>query len=159
MNIRRTTIMVTIASLLLAFAAASCSSGAKIESGTPPTRAQPQGLADVRSTACTTDQLHQLTRRTHRTHVHLNERIGFLNTRRTAVKVALDSVLVVAVKERETTHLAVVPGCWVKRESYIRDGVMTVAFLMNHAGYAVLANHPANSYAAYQDTYLRVVPH
>ena len=91
--------------------------------------------------------------------MHLNERIGYLNTHKTAARVKLDTLLVVTIKKRDTTHLAVDPGCWVNRDSYIKDGVMSVVFLMNRAGYAVLANHPADSNAAYQDTYLHVVRH
>jgi hypothetical protein len=87
---------------------------------------------------------------------------GLLNTRKTAVRIKLDTLLVVTAKERHTGYLAVSAGCWVKRESHIKQGVMTVVFMMNQAGYPVLEHVPPLPVGAEdvgEGTYLHVVRH
>jgi hypothetical protein len=151
-NNRRTLAVARTLSLLLSFGIASCSSGA-------PTVAEGP---DVRSPGCTNAQLDLVGRRTPRTHIRASERMGYLNTRKTAVRVKLDTLLVVTAKERDTGYLAVSTGCWVKRESHIEHGVMTVVFMMNQAGYPVLEHArpvPAGAAGAGEDTYLHVVRH
>jgi hypothetical protein len=87
---------------------------------------------------------------------------GQANTRTTAVKIQRGSLLVGTVKQRGTGHLATTTGCWVTRESYVRRGDMTVAFLMNLAGHPELvlgAAVPPGANAAARVWYLDVVPH
>jgi hypothetical protein len=86
--------------------------------------------------------------------------LGFRNTRKTATEIPLDGLLVVTAKKRDTGHLAVSAGCWVKSESHVKHGVMTVVFLMNHTGYPVLVHTapvPAGADDAGEDTYLHVL--
>ena len=119
-----------------------------------------EGLGDVRSPGCTNAQLTQISSRAPTTHIQASERLGFRNTRKTAIRVQFDALLVVTAKEHDTGYLAVSSGCWVKRESHIKNGVMTVVFLMNHTGYPVLehaAPVPAGAEDGGEDTYLHVV--
>ena len=83
---------------------------------------------------------------------------GHLN-RKTAVKIQLETLLVATTGARTTGHLAVSRGCWVKHESFIKHGVMTVVFLMNHTGYSVLADGalvPPGADVTARETYLQV---
>jgi hypothetical protein len=161
-NNRRKLTVATILILLLSVGIASCSSGAKTEAvGPDPTIPQPEGLRDVRSPACTKAQLGLISRRTPRTRIHASERMGFLNTRKTAVRIDLDTLLVVTAKVRDTAYLAVSAGCWVTRESHIKQGVMTVVFMLNQVGYPVLEHArpiPVGAEDVGEDTYLHVVP-
>jgi hypothetical protein len=71
-----------------------------------------------------------------------------------------NTLLVVTLNERGTTHIATTTGCWVRRESDVRRGLMTVAFLMNKAGYAKLlagAAVPIGAEVAPRVWYLHVV--
>ena len=129
--------------------------------GPKPTVPHPEGLADVRSPACTKDQLRHVSRGTLREPIHTSGRPGFLNTHRTAVKIKLNTLLVVTAKKRDTGYLAVSAGCWVKRESHVKRGVMTVVFLMNRPGYPILEHQPplpAEANHSGEDTYLHVSP-
>jgi hypothetical protein len=129
--------------------------------GPQATIPHPGGLRDVRSPACDNAQLAQISSRTPTTPIRASERLGVLNTRKTAVSVDLDTLLVVTARDGDTGYLAVSTGCWVTRESHVNDGVMTVVFLMNHTGYPVL-EHAALVLPGGEDggetTYLHVVP-
>jgi hypothetical protein len=146
--------------LATAIALAIMVGGCGASAGRQPTIPQSKGLKDVRSPACTKGQLAQISSTTPTTRIQASERLGFLNTRKTAVRVQLDTLLVVTAKERDTGYLAVSTGCWVKRDSHIKNGVLTVALLMNHTGYPVLehaAAVPAGAEDGGKDTYLHVV--
>ncbi len=126
-----------------------------------PIRQHPGGLSDVRSAACTTDQLRQLKPNTPRTALAANTtRTGFLNTRKTAPEIKRDTLLIVTTPKRDTLFIAVSSGCWVKGASHIKAGVMTVVFLMDQAGYSVFEHEPFHPYLAAvtaTETYLHVV--
>jgi hypothetical protein len=160
MDVGRKVIIVPILSLLVALVTASCGSGSESRTTALPTIQDSEGLGDVRSPACTPDQLRQVSRSTPRTRIHLHARLGVLNTRKTAVRIKLDTLLVVTIKERDTGHLATSTGCWVRRESHVRRRVMTVVFLMNHTGYPVVVSSrsvPPGAEDVGADTYLHVV--
>jgi hypothetical protein len=120
--------------------------------------AHPAGLGAVRSPVCGSEQLRQVRHGTPRSRMHLTG--PPFNTRKTAVRIKLGTVLVVTVEERVTEHLTLTTGCWVRPESHIKHGVMTVAFLMNHLGYPILAwvrPIPNGAEVVSPDTYLHVV--
>lgn len=159
MLIMNKVIIVTVLCLLVALVTASCGSGSESRTTASTTIQESEGLGDVRSPACTQDQLQQVSRSTP-TRIRLHARLGVLNTRKTAVRIKLDALLVVRIKERDTGRLATSTGCWVRRESHIRRRVMTVVFLMNHTGYPVLVSSrsvPPGAEDVGADTYLHVV--
>ena len=147
------------AAIALAIMVAGCGA----TGGPQPTIPHPEGLGDVRSLACNKVQLAQISSRTRTRRISASERLGVLNTRKTAVRLHLDTLLVVTARYRDTGYLAVSSGCWVKRASHVSDGVMTVVFLMNHTGYPVLEHAAlvlAGGEQVGEDTYLHVVaPH
>lgn len=156
--------------LSLALGTAACSSTAQT-AGSYSTQAStessetapvpPRGLRDVYSPVCTKAELHQANSGFSAAYIHIKgTQPGFVNTHKTAVEVKLGALLVVTIKERDTIHLAVSSGCWVKHESRVSDGVMRVVFLMNRVGYPALVDLPFPPYSAGnpgQITYLHVV--
>jgi hypothetical protein len=119
------------------------------------------GLEAVASPACTATQLRGLRPAALATRVLIRStQPGSANTRRTAIKIKRNTLLVVTIRQRGTGHVAAPPGCWVKNESLVRRGVMTVTFMMNEAGYAELvamAAVPPGAEAAARVWYLRVL--
>jgi hypothetical protein len=88
------------------------------------------------------------------------KRKGQLNTHKTARKIRLRTLLVVSVKRDNALYLTMSSGCWVKRDSHIGHGVMTVAFLMTQTGYPELQYvpyYPYNAAEENQTSYLDVV--
>ena len=120
-------------------------------------------LKAVASPACTPKQLHDLNRGALKTRIRIRStQPGQANTRTTAVKIKRNTLLVVTIKQRGTNHLATTTGCWVKRESHVRRGLMTVAFLVNKAGDAKLlagAVVPTGAEVALRVWYLHAVRH
>jgi NAD(P)-dependent dehydrogenase (short-subunit alcohol dehydrogenase family) len=142
-------------------AVVACSgSGARTTTSTPAPHLE--GLAVVVNSACSTKQLTGISRSTGRTLIRVRSVApGYVNTPKTAVKIQLGTLLVVKLKERNTDHLAITAhGCWVRPESHITRGLMTVAFLMNQTGYAGLVSMKAvaiGADAGARATYLHVV--
>lgn len=155
----RSRLFLGVAIAASAGALASCSSGV----GGTPTLAHTGGLKDVKDPACTRAELRRIGPTTPRIRVAPNpKRTGVLNTRQTAVKIELGTLLLVSVRPDNTLYLATPSGCWVKSQTRIRNGVMTAAFLMNRAGYPSLEYVPYHPYSATdkaQDTYFHVVRH
>lgn len=160
MTQRRTSFIASPLSSLLLLGAVACSStGAS--TGSMPAEAHSRGFKAVESPPCTTKQLRVVNHEAPITRIRIrSNHPGHANTRKTAVEIRLDALLVVTVKQRETGHLATTTGCWMKRESHVRRGIMTVAFLMNRAGYAhlvTIAAVPLGADLAARDWNLRVV--
>jgi hypothetical protein len=156
---------VSIAALLSAvvlFGTVACSSTAA-RTGTRTKGARSLGLKAVASPACTPKQLHDLNRGAVQTRIRIRStQPGQANTRKTAVKITRNTLLVVTIRQRGTGHLATTTGCWAKRASHVRRGLMTVAFLMNQAGYVELvtiAAVPPGAEAGARVWHLQVVRH
>jgi hypothetical protein len=156
----RTISIPALLSAVLLVGTVACSSTAA-RTGTRTTGARSLGLRAVASPACTTEQLRDLNRGALKTRIRVSStRPGQADTGKTAVKIKRNTLLVVTIKQRGTGHLATTTGCWVKRESHVRGGLMTVAFLMNKAGDAELvgiAAVPPEAEAGARVWYLHVV--
>jgi hypothetical protein len=122
--------------LLLGVVGCSSTTARTGEGGQVP---QYVGLEAVASPACSPTQLRGLRHAALDTRVRIRStQPGSANTRKTAIQVKRNTLLVVTIKQRGTGHLAATPGCWVKNESHVKRGVLTVAFMMDEAGYAEL---------------------
>jgi hypothetical protein len=130
-------------SALLLLGAVACSA-TEARSGTTTSDAHSLGLGAVASPACTAKQLRGLNDRTPKTRMRITASPpGQANTRKSAVEIQRDSLLVVTIQERGTGHVATTSGCWVQRDSHVREGTMAIAFLMTRAGYAELVTMAA----------------
>jgi hypothetical protein len=149
-----------LVSVVLLLGVVGCSSTAATTIGRPYIP-QYVGLEAVASPPCTAAQLHGLRRAAPATRVRIRStQPGSANTRKTAIKIKRNTLLAITIQQRGTGHLAVTVGCWIKSESSVRRGVMTVKFMMDQTGYAELVAMeavPAGADAAARVWYLHVV--
>ena len=85
---------------------------------------------------------------------------GYANTRKTAIEIEHNSLLVITIGQRRTNRLAVTTGCWVRSQSHVKRGVITVAFLMTRIGEAkLLAGEqvPAGAEVGLREWYIHTV--
>lgn len=149
----------SLCALVLGGAVACSSSNATVSTRaiTQPDR----GLAVVASRPCSSRQLIHVSKRTAKAKIDIrSNKPGAVNTRKTADRIRIGTLLAVNVRVRGTGHLATTTGCWVRRDSHVERGRMTVTFLMNRAGPAELVSAaavPPGAAEAGHVVYLRVV--
>ena len=125
-----------------------------------PAEAHSRGFKAVESPPCTTKQLRVVNHEALITRIRIrSNHPGHANTRKTAVEIRLDALLVVTVTTRDRPS-GDYDRVLDEARIHVRRGIMTVAFLMNRAGYAhlvTIAAVPLGADLAARDWNLRVV--
>lgn len=139
LRLRRLVAVVSVASLVVA-AAAFASSPTR----SPDSRVSPpwkRGFAAVQTKPCARTELQYVTSKTPRTTIRVRSSVpGQVNTRKTARKIRLHTLLVVNIKHHGTWQLTTGKSCWDHFASHIKHGIMMVAFVMTRAGYAEMTS-------------------
>jgi hypothetical protein len=141
MMTRRNASFVAVLLALVLFVAVACGASSATTGTQQVKSGRSSAFAAIKSPVCTSAELRVVHPGTHRTSIRSRTAPAVVaNTRKTAVKMQLNTLLVVKIEHRDLGHLATSTGCWVRQESYIKHGLMTVVFLMNHRGYPRLVS-------------------
>jgi hypothetical protein len=142
-------------------ATVACSSGAeglaaRTTAGHPPALSRV-----VASPVCAPGQLQARDPKARDTRLRIRSADpGYANTRKTAIEIEHNSLLVITIGQQRTNRLAVTTGCWVRSQSHVKRGVITVAFLMTRIGEAkLLAGEqvPAGAEVGLREWYIHTV--